>query len=65
MGAVENKVWGMDRRLAEDWNVKIKKEYGSRKEWGDDSLYFFEFLCAMRLKYFGLYFLREAMESQC
>ena len=55
----------MDRRLAEDWNVKIKKEYGSRKEWGDDSLYFFEFLCAMRLKYFGLYFLREAMESQC
>ena len=57
IGVVEDRVWGMYRRLTEDQNIEIRKEYGSRKEWGDDGwlkilsifLYFFEFLCAMRL----------------
>ena len=63
----------MGRRLTEDRNVSIKKKDGSKKgKWEDFecplSLYFFEFLCAVRSKDFGLYFLIfvwEAMESQC
>uniref|UniRef100_F6HKR4 Uncharacterized protein n=1 Tax=Vitis vinifera TaxID=29760 RepID=F6HKR4_VITVI len=63
-------VWGswsnwcnvMGRRLTEDRNVSIKKKDGNKKgKWEDFecslSLYFFEFLCAVRLKDFGLYFL--------